>query len=371
MGNPKIIAMYLPQFHCIPENDKFWGKGFSDWVSVRKATPLYDGHRQPRIPQGEKYYNLSKEEDVKQQCKLAKEHGIYGFGVYHYWFNNEKNLLTRPAEIMRDCDDIGTKYFFVWDNCSWIRSWSNVSGNDWAPTAENQTKDNDPQVLIPYILGEEQDWKNHYEYVRTHFLSPRYEKRNGKPIFGIINFNKDISRMCDYWKKLAQEDGFEGVEFIFKQRLFHKLPPDVMSYEYQPHMSSMDCMPLGRRILNKVKRSMNIKVKTGQRIYDYDRTWSRLLNSVRHSNNPMVIHGGFVGYDDSPRRGNGRATIIKGQTPEKFGQYMSELYDICVKQEKPYIFLTAWNEWGEGAYLEPDTVDGMSYLNVIKNLVKE
>ena len=96
----KVVAMYLPQYHSIPENDKFWGKGFTDWVSVRNSKPLFDGHNQPRVPENNYYYNLSVEDDVRWQAKLAKENGVYGFGIYHYWFNNEKNLLTKPAEIM-------------------------------------------------------------------------------------------------------------------------------------------------------------------------------------------------------------------------------------------------------------------------------
>ena len=95
MNKPKIIALYLPQFHCIPENDLFWGKGFTDWVSVKKAKPLFEGHNQPVVPLNKNYYDLSVKESVEWQAKLAKEYGIYGFGIYHYWFNNDKNLLTK------------------------------------------------------------------------------------------------------------------------------------------------------------------------------------------------------------------------------------------------------------------------------------
>src|SRR5574344_1717654 len=117
---PKIFAMYLPQYHCIPENDEFWGKGFTDWETVKSAKSLYKNHYQPRILLNNKYYDLSKSEIVKWQAKLAHDNGIYGFGVYHYWFNNDKNLLTAPAEILPDNCDI--KYFFSWDNTNWKRS---------------------------------------------------------------------------------------------------------------------------------------------------------------------------------------------------------------------------------------------------------
>ena len=113
--NTKIFAMYLPQFHCIPENDEFWGKDFTDWVTVKNAVPLFEGHQQPRVPYNGNYYDSSLVESVEWQSKVASDYGVYGFGVYHYWFNNEKNLLTRPAEIMRDSTRINTKYFFIWD----------------------------------------------------------------------------------------------------------------------------------------------------------------------------------------------------------------------------------------------------------------
>ena len=146
---PQIIALYLPQYHRIPENDKFWGDGFTDWVTVKNAKSLFDGHQQPRVPLNDNYYDLSLKENVAWQAQLAKEYGIDGFGVYHYWFNNEQNLLTKPAEIIRDNDDIDINYFFVWDNGNWIRSWSNVAGNDWAPIAEkkDQGRRSVPSVL--------------------------------------------------------------------------------------------------------------------------------------------------------------------------------------------------------------------------------
>ena len=174
MEKTKIIAMYLPQYHSIPENDEFWGKGFTDWVTVKKAKPLFKGHEQPKVPLDNNYYDLSLKENVKWQAKLAKEYGIYGFGVYHYWFNNEKNLLTKPAEIIRDNDDIPINYFLAWDNANWKRSWSNVEGNAWAPVADVDNKG--PQILIEYILGEEKDWENHFNYLKLHFDSSKYIK---------------------------------------------------------------------------------------------------------------------------------------------------------------------------------------------------
>lgn len=366
----KIIALYLPQFHCIPENDKFWGKGFTDWVTVKKATPLYEGHNQPRIPMDNNYYDLSQEKNVEWQARLAHTHGIYGFGVYHYWFNNEQNLLTRPAEILRDSNNCSTKYFLIWDNTNWKRSWGNVAGNDWAPVADKLVdRKKSPTILVPYILGSERDWENHYDYVRTHFLSSNYEKRLNKPVFGIHVYGKSVLKMCEYWNVLAKKDGFDGICFIFHYQPFQGLPKAAMRYTYEPHWIGWEKKTFLKKVVNKLKREMHIETHKDIMFYDYDDIWRNLLAYASKQDKPNLIHGAFVGYDDSPRRGRNGAKIVTGGSPEKFKKYLSELYDISGRQNKDYIFLTAWNEWGEGAYLEPDTIYDMSYLQAIKEIV--
>ena len=371
MTNPKIIALYLPQFHCIPENDEFWGKGFTDWTTVKNAKPIFDGHIQPKVPLNKNYYDLSHETNVLWQAKLAREYGVYGFGVYHYWFNNDKNLLTRPAEIMRDSKDLGLKYFFIWDNCNWKRSWSNVPGNEWAPTAENSAmKSNGPIILIPYILGGKEDWRNHYNYVRQHFLSDNYEKINNKPIFGIIWDSKEIREMCLYWDTLAKEDGFDGIFFVFKYNKFKSYPDWANVYHYQPHDESIWKTNWPIRIKNKIKRIFRVKEITRAKYYNYDLVWMNILGQAKKDLSSNIFHGAFVDYDDSPRRGATKAYIFEGATPEKFEKYFRELYKISQVQDKEYIFLTAWNEWGEGAYLEPDEIWCNRYLRALTNVIQ-
>ena len=366
----KVIAMYLPQYHCIPENDEFWGKGFTDWVTVKNAKPLFDGHVQPRIPLSGYYYDLSNANDVEWQAKLAKDHGVYGFGVYHYWFNNEKNLLTKPAEILRDSQNGYVKYFFAWDNCLWKRSWSNVDGNDWAPLADkSEERNKGVQVLIPYILGKEPDWENHYKYVRTHFHSPNYEKKDGKPVFAILGYSPEIAKMCSFWDKLAKDDGFKGMFFIFKYAPFKGIPQTANVYNYEPHWSGWGNVPFLSRAYHKVLRVLNINYRKPITFYDYDKTWQKTIQYANHHSEKNLFHGGFVDYDDSPRRGKMKSIIFKGASPKKFREYFKKLYDISSTQGKEYIFLTAWNEWGEGAYLEPDIENGTAYLDAIRDIV--
>lgn len=371
MIDTKIIALYLPQFHCIPENDEFWGKGFTDWVTVKKAKPLFRGHNVPRVPLNNNYYDLSIKEHVAWQAKLAKDHGIYGFGIYHYWFNNEKNLLTKPSEIIRDNKDIDINYFFVWDNCNWKRSWSNVSGNAWAPIADvgpNKDKDDSPQILIPHILGGEKDWENHYNYVRNHFMEDRYIKLNNKPVFSIINYNENIQQMCDFWDKLAKNDGFAGIHFIFKYSLNKAFTTNYNCYNYQPHFSAWEHTPFLYKCVNYAKRKLGIQFK--YMTYDYDYVWKKLIKYYKKECPPHVYPGAFISYDDSPRRGNQGSRIFVNFTLDKFQYYFNELYVTARVTNKEFIFFTAWNEWGEGAYLEPDNENQYDCLNIIKHIVE-
>ena len=368
MTKPQIIALYLPQYHQIPENNKFWGEGFTDWVTVKKAKPLFDGHDQPRVPLNDNYYDLSEEASVLWQARLAKSYGISAFGVYHYWFNNNSNLLTKPTEIMRDSHELGVKYFLTWDNCSWKRSWSNVKGNDWAPTLDvvpdkNTANGNNP-ILIPYILGNEQDWEKHYLYAKSHFESENYLIHDGKPLFCIMNYDRQIQKMCDYWQELAQKDGYNGIHFIYKEYKFLNIPHNEFRFNYEPSNSGWNSTTFIQRLRNFIKK--RIGLADNMKFYNYDIVWRNLLHHAEVNTDSHLYYGAYVGYDDTPRRGKKRGKVVQGGSPEKFSKYLRRLVEISTAQNKPFIFITAWNEWGEGAYLEPDTKNKYMYLKAVK-----
>ena len=363
----KKIAMYLPQYHSIPENDEFWGKGFTDWVTVKNATPLYKGHNEPRVPKGGKYYDLSREEDVRWQCELAKKYGIDGLGIYHYWFNNEKNLLTKPAEIILENKDIDMDFFFAWDNCNWKRSWSNVEGNVWAPSMEQgKKKKGEPVVLVPYIIGEEPDWVNHYNWLRPYFLDKRYIKKDNKPLFIIFNYSEQIGRMCACWNELAKKDGLDGVFFIFRYGEQYNIPVKEYKFKYEPLFSGWrQPLNLWQILEGKIKRVLGLEI--GPQKYDYDLIWEAILENARNMREKEMFHGAFVSYDDTPRRGR-RGKVVLDSSPTKFQHYLSELIRISEEQGKEFVFITAWNEWGEGAYFEPDEMVGFSYLEALRQV---
>lgn len=364
---PKILAMYLPQFHQIPENDEFWGKGFTDWLTVRNAQPLFDSHRQPRIPLDNNYYDLSLMQNIEWQVSLAKEYGIDGFGIYHYWFNSEKNLLTRPAEIIRDHQNIKINYFFAWDNISWRRTWSNVSGNDWAPTSDEATNVSRQGngVLLEYILGNETDWEIHFNNLLSFFKDERYIKKDGKPVFVIFHYSEAINRMCQFWNQLAIENGFKGICIVYRRAVNKRIPKDQQTFFYEPSSSAWDLLPY--KIYRRLLRQAGLIV--GPHHFNYDTVWKRILRKLRRHSEQNLWPCGFVDYDDTPRRGR-KGTILRNGNADKLAYYFSSLLSIAKQQGKPYVLLVAWNEWSEGAYLEPDTHNKYQYLEAIRKAVK-
>lgn len=368
-NNVKIVAMYLPQYHEVPENSKFWGKGFTDWVSVKKATPLFKNHNQPRVPLGDDYYDLSKKESIAWQIKLAKEYGVYGFGIYHYWFSNEKQLLTKPAELILENQDLDIPFFFAWDNASWRRTWSKFRGNAWAPMEDKkQSKHSEKSsILIEYKLGSEEDWKIHFEYLLEYFKDNRYIKVDGKPLFEIFNYSEDIYKMHQFWNQLAKANGFNGIEFVYKKSALYTLPENCTNFCYEPQNSGWGA---GWKVWTfKLLSMLGLVEKVGPLKYSYDKVWQSLLENANKRVKDNEWHGAFLNYDDTPRRGR-QGRIIDGASPEKFEKYLSELVDICEKQNKEYILLTAWNEWGEGAMLEPTKDEKYAYLEALRKAVR-
>lgn len=361
----KLIAWYLPQYHCIPENDEFWGKGFTDWITVKNARPLFNGHQQPRVPLNNNYYDLSIKENVAWQAKLAKDNGIYGFGIYHYWFNNDKNLLTKPIEIIYENKEIDINFFLAWDNANWKRSWSAIDGNAWAPVADkNKEKCENNGILIPYILGNESDWENHYNHLLPYFKDKRYIKVDNKPMFTILQYDENIEKMCHHWSTLAKKDGFNGMFFIYKNKRWFDWNEDAVRFNYEPHYDGWLNPSMWDRRVEKIKKLLHLPIN--KNYYNYDKIWKRIIENAGKAS-PNELLGAFVGYDDSPRRST-RGKIVKDASPVKFKKYLSKLLAISEKQGKEFIFITAWNEWGEGAYLEPDNISKFDFLDVIKHV---
>lgn len=358
----KIYSMYLPQFHVIEENSKFWGEGFTDWVTVKKAEPLFEGHAQPKVPLNDNYYDLSEKRCLEEQVQIAKRYGVDGWGIYHYWFNNEQCLLTKPVELLLGDKTLNIPFFFAWDNASWKRTWSKLAGNDWSPIqdSENVQKREGPEILIEYKIGAEKDWEKHFNYLLPFFKDSRYIKHDKRPLFLIYNYSEKISQMVEYWEKLAKQNGFDGMEIIYSYNPFHGIPANVKKFTYEPLYSGWGSFSdRVLRLLGKKTEQKYVKK------YDYDKVWKSIIKNAKYCHDKNRYYGAFVNYDDTPRRGK-KGKVVLGGTPKKFEKYLNELIKVCEKQRKEYIFLTAWNEWGEGAVLEADKDNEYAYLRAYK-----
>lgn len=370
----KIIPLYLPQFHTIPENDEWWGKGFTEWVNVKNAKPLFRGHRQPRVPLNQNYYDLSQVDSIRWQCRIAKEHGVYGFAMYHYWFNGHK-LLEKPMEILRDTPDIDINYCISWANHDWNDGWKATDGN--------------VRTLISHDFDDESDWIDHFNYMLTFFKDPRYMKEDGEPILIIYipQIIGKLNKMLDLWTNMAKENGFPGIRYIYQSVtacIDKSWDRSRFTYGIQFHPGYVQYVT-GKSIkrwwfktivryshaIKKclgIKRSLGFRKQSEVKLVDYDSDWRKVLNL--HPENDSMLPSAMVDWDNTPRKKTS-GWCYTGQSAEKFRQYFKEL---LIKARDEYhtdkVFVFAWNEWAEGGYLEPDELNGYSYLEAIRDAVR-
>jgi lipopolysaccharide biosynthesis protein len=351
MSGKKILAFNLPQYHAIPENDEWWGKGFTEWTNVRRARPLFKEHQQPMIPYNHYYYDLSKKEDVVRQVELAKEYGIFGFVYYHYWFSGHL-LLQKPCEILLEARDVDFHYCFCWANEPWTRTWDGKPG----------------QVLYPQNYGGQDDWENHIQYLLPFFRDSRYIKRDGKPML-FVYAAKNIAHlddMIEYWNRRMAEEGFPGIFFV---EFIDTPNPDAVSRHSQAviEFEPMYTNRFGISPATKLKRFIVKKVKVVDYL-DYDRAWKSILRKRRTYGDREIFHGAFCSWDNSPRKGTKASTIMMRATPEKFEEYLARLMRCDRENGSDLIIINAWNEWGEGAVLEPSEQNQFRYLEAVRHV---
>lgn len=350
MTIPKILAMYLPQFHRVKENDEWWGKNFTEWTTVKAGKPLYPGHKQPAEPVD--YYDLMNKEVMCRQAEYMHKYGIDGMCFYHYYFESGRMILEKPAENLLEWKDIDMPFCFCWANDSWIRSWSNVSGNTWSELFEAKDKQEGSGVLLQQGYGSRFDWEAHFKYLIPFFKDKRYLKVNECPIILIYNPMdiENLAEMKNCWNDLIKKEGMPSVFFIGKGTDRNILDRAML---HEPVNTWND---LWRE---RFQNQYNL-----QFLLNYDEVWKKILQRTCTDQNTYL--GGFVGFDDTPRHGY-MGKVIYGGTPEKFEKYLIRLLLKAGKNKSELIFLNAWNEWGEGMYLEPDKEWGTQYLEAVRN----
>lgn len=363
----KVIANYLPQFYRTLQNDKWWGEGYTDWTAVKAAAPLFEGHAQPRTPLADFYYSLDDSGAIRWQAELAKQYGVYGFGIYHYWFSEEKHFLDVPPNLLLNDETIDINFMFIWDNNSWRRSWSAIpDGNTWAKAFESAPgviEESQSGMLAELIYGDEDAWRAHFEYLLPFFHDSRYIKVDGRPMFGFMRPENDfslLSKMIKCWNQLAKKNGLNGIFCMSNDKPGNRRKGYRFAerFTYAPLQCQDTISWLSLRLKRKYRK------RDGIEFFDYDKVWKDILRFAKHTDSHTLLSG-FARYDDSPRRG-GDAIIVSGETPEKFERYMTELLSISKAQGKEYVFLSAWNEWGEGMYMEPDADNEYDYLEALK-----
>ena len=345
----KVIAIYLPQFHRVKENDEWWGEGFTEWTAVKNAEVLFDGQIQPRRPLNRNYYDLLEKKTMQWQADLMHRYQVYGMAFYHYWFKDGRQILEKPAENLLRWTDIEMPFCFSWANETWARSWSKLSEkNTWSSkidTTLSQERSNNNGVLLEQSYGNETDWTKHFYYLLNFFKDKRYIKVEGKPVFIIY---KPLSIVCltkmvMCWRKLAQKEHLPGLYFI--------------GVNYQ-QMGVLDAVLL-QEPQNSIRSFKNTP------IVDADKLWKQVLANTC-VNNQKTYYCAFPGYDDTPRRGEG-GHAVSIVNPEHFQKYLEQLMKKSELCGNEFVFINAWNEWAEGMYLEPDEQFGYGYLEAVSN----
>ena len=350
----KIITMYLPQFYENEHNSKWWGEGYTDWVAVKEAEQYFKTHNQPRVPLEHYYYNLLEKETMQWQVTLMKKYGIYGQCFYHYWFKDGKMALEKPAENLLKWQEIDMPFCFSWANQSWTMSWSKRD-NSAVWSRKYEVRDcNETGILLEQQYGGRKQWKEHFEYLLPFFKDSRYIKKDGRPVFMIYEPNDivQLEEMIQTWNELAYENNIPNL-YIINANTNERRNADAL---YKHMTSSM--MPEYFYLKNN-----------GVRCVQYNAVWDYILQQGKFARKGTII-GGMIDFDTTPRKGK-QGIVTLNCDSQTYNYYLKRLLKINEELENEFTFINAWNEWGEGMYLEPDQRNGYAFLEATKNALEE
>jgi len=350
-----VIAFYLPQFHPIPENDEWWGKGFTEWTNVTKARPLFKGHYQPHLPADLGFYDLRLAEARKAQADLAREYGIYGFCYYHYWFNGRR-ILDRPLNDVLSSGEPDFPFCLCWANENWTRRWDGF----------------EKEILLEQVYSPEDDIR-HIRSLIPIFKDPRYIKVNGKPLFLIyrISHLPEPSETIRRWREEVVKAGLPGLyltnveSFPGDHEAAAKLPLEA-GVEFAP---DWQCLAKPS-FLFKCMRFLKGKLGGNPSLFSNTVTsYPALAQNMQGKPKTGYLRYRCVTpmWDNSARRKE-NASILTGSTPEIYEQWLAETAKSFVPptEEENFIFINAWNEWAEGNHLEPCQKWGRAYLQATR-----
>jgi len=354
----RVIAFYLPQFHPIPENDEWYGKGFTEWTNVGRAKPLFKGHYQPRVPADLGYYDLRVPEVREAQAEMAREYGVEGFCYWHYWFGEGKQLLERPFNEVLSSGKPDFPFCLAWANHSWEKK-------TWEPGAKNQ-------MLIEQTYPGDEDYIAHFYSILPALKDHRYITVNGKPMFVVYApFNlPDAKHFIKLWNKLALENGLKEFYFVAQAAIRDRDRVINMGFNAIYTINLTIIEELG--FIKKCVRFFTKRVLGFTAPYAYKTAMDYYIEGFTKGISNQTLPSIIPNWDHSPRSGR-KGFILVDSTPNLFKKYLSQITDLIKTrpQEERIVFLRSWNEWGEGNYIEPDLKYGTKYLEAMKEVIYE
>lgn len=354
-----VLAYYLPQYHPIPENDEWWGKGFTEWTNVGKAIPLYRNHYQPRVPADLGYYDLRLPEVQVLQADMAREAGISAFCYWHYWFGMDKELLEGPLDHLVQSGTPNFPFCIAWANHSWEKKRWNADAN---------TLSRELLVKQEYQGIEEID--AHFYRLLASFKDKRYYKVNGKNVFVLYN-PMEIPYLKEFvlrWQELAQANGLP--KFYFVGHAFSKQDIQHESYKSCDAINLVLLSSAVGKIKRIVRTIISYITNRPLNVLDYSKAMDALNDPIMKQGNvfPTIVPN----WDASPRLGS-VSLILQNSNPKRFYRHVKNVLKLVEHKQnsEKLVFLKSWNEWAEGNYMEPDLVYGKGYLAALKKALSE